>query len=81
MYVSRQIGRVDEINGVYEEARETEAGKGNANGRTMIVRNRCACDFLGLNRANIPKMKYKDLNKTDRQRRNEYKRHFVVMTL
>lgn len=42
---------------MYEEARETEAGKGNAKGRTMIVRDRRACDFLGLNRANIPKTK------------------------
>lgn len=43
---------------VYEgSTRDAEAGKGNANGRTMIVRDRCACDFLGLNRADIPKTK------------------------
>lgn len=53
-----QIGRARRDKCVcMKEARETEAGKGNANGRTMIVRDRCACDFLGLNRADIPKTK------------------------
>lgn len=48
--------------------RETEAGKGNAKERTMIVRDRRACDFLGFKSCKYTKNETdtKKQTKTDR---------------
>lgn len=48
-----------------KNARETEAGKGNAKGRTMIVRDRRACDFLGFKSCKYTK------NETDTKKKKQ----------